>query len=285
VPARALAQAKGLHWMLDIGADAPRFLRGDAVRVKQILLNLVNNAIKFTEHGGVALSAGAGTGGVRLRVRDDGPGIAEATRTRLFQRFAQADGAARFGGSGLGLAICRELVARMGGQISLESEPGQGSTFVVDLPLGAADAGELPSAAPAIIDATAQQPVVPVLRILLVEDDAVVADVIAGLLTAFGHVVTHAAQGLAALAEFDAAPFDLALIDLDLPAVDGLALARLLRAREAQSGKVRIPLIGISARSAGDEEALCLAAGMDAFLRKPLTGAMLVKAIAASAGP
>ena len=276
--AEALAGAKGLRWTLAIGADAPRWLRGDAVRVKQVLLNLVNNAIKFTERGSVQLGAAAGaTGGVRLQVCDDGPGIAEATRARLFQRFEQADGAARYGGSGLGLAICRELVARMGGKIGLDSEPGRGSTFTVDLPLAVVDADALPPPADATsgdrADAGAPRRS---LRVLLVEDDAVVADVIAGLLCSFGHVVTRAAQGLAALAEFDVAVFDLALIDLDLPAVDGLALARLLRAREAQTGKMRIPLIGISARSVGDEEALCLAAGMDAFLRKPLTGEMLV---------
>jgi CheY-like chemotaxis protein len=120
-------------------------------------------------------------------------------------------------------------------------------------------------------------------RILLVEDDATVAEVIAGLLAAQGHAVARVDQALAALAEFDAAPFDLALIDLDLPGVDGLALARMLRARETRCGRARMPLIGISARSVGDEAALCRDAGMDAFLRKPLAGAALADAIAAVA--
>jgi len=113
------------------------------------------------------------------------------------------------------------------------------------------------------------------LNVLLVEDDATVAAVIAGLLDAQGHRVRRVEHGLAALAEIDSAPFDLALLDLDLPGLDGLALARALRAREAQTGSPRLPLIGISARSAGNEGALCLGAGMDAFLRKPITGAAL----------
>ncbi len=116
--------------------------------------------------------------------------------------------------------------------------------------------------------------------ILLVEDDAIVAEVIVGLLQSQGHGVVHARHGLAAMAELETADCDIALIDLDLPGIDGLALARLLRTREEKSAKSRLPLIGISARSVGDEEALCLAAGMDAFLRKPVTGQMLAAAIA-----
>ena len=276
-----LARNKGLDWRTSVTADAPRHVRGDPVRVKQILLNLVNNAIKFTERGSVALDLARGPGGAaRLRVSDSGPGIAESTRARLFQRFVQADGAQRQGGSGLGLAICRELVACMGGEISLDSEPGRGSTFCVTLPLpetaaadAAPDAVSFPQAAGL---ATSSRP----LRILLVEDDPTVAEVIAQLLALHGHAVKHAAQGLAALTEFGAARYDAALIDLDLPGVDGLSLARMLRAREAQTGAGRMPLVGVSARSAGDEESLCLAAGMDAFLRKPVTGELLASTIA-----
>ncbi len=278
--AAPLARGKGLEWRIAVAPDAPQFVRGDPVRVKQILLNLVNNAIKFTEHGTVALELARGPGGTtQLRVSDSGPGIAESTRARLFQRFEQAAGAQRHGGSGLGLAICRELVACMGGEISLESEPGKGSTFCVDLPLpetGAAAGGVGVSFDPAVRRATSSRP----LRILLVEDDPTVAEVIARLLALHGHGVKHAVQGLAALTEFDAARYDAALIDLDLPGVDGLSLARMLRAREARTGAVRMPLIGISARSAGNEEAQCLAAGMDAFLRKPVTSELLASAIA-----
>ncbi len=276
-----LAHNKGLEWRIALAPDAPRFVRGDQVRVKQILLNLLNNAIKFTERGSVTLDLARGPGGAtQLRVSDSGPGIAESMHARLFQRFEQADGAQRHGGSGLGLAICRELVACMGGEISLDSGPGKGSTFCVNLPLPEVAAGDVSAeGVPFDFSAGTEARTRP-LHILLVEDDPTVAEVVTRLLALQGHSVRHAAQGLAALTEFDAARYDIALIDLDLPGVDGLSLARMLRAREARTGAGRMALIGISARSAGDEESLCLAAGMDAFLRKPVTGEMLASAIA-----
>jgi CheY-like chemotaxis protein len=247
-----------------------------------VLLNLVNNAIKFTERGTVALDLARGPGGAtQLRVSDSGPGIPESARARLFQRFEQAGGAQRHDGSGLGLAICRELVSRMGGEIALDSEPGRGSTFCVNLPLSEIGAG---SGSEAAVGAEVSPMPSRTLRILIVEDDPVVAKVMTGLLAVRGHAVTHAAQGLAALSEFEATRYDVALIDLDLPGVDGPALARMLRAREAQGAAPRTPLVGVSARSAGDEEALCLAAGMDAFLRKPVTGELLASTIAGLAG-
>jgi signal transduction histidine kinase/streptogramin lyase/FixJ family two-component response regulator len=277
-----LAQAKGLAWELRIDADAPQHVRGDGVRLRQILLNLVNNAIKFTEHGVVfvCLERGADNA-VQLRVRDSGPGIADTTRARLFQRFEQADGLQRRSGSGLGLAICRELIALMGGAITLDSSSGVGSTFRVTLPLPESDASAEKVENAASVGAAP----IAARSILLVEDDATVAAVICGLLQAQGHRVAHVAHGLAALAELEAVHYDVVLIDLDLPGVGGLALARMLRAREEKTvdlyrGKARMALVGISARSVGDEETLCLAAGMDAFLRKPVTGQVLAAAIA-----
>jgi signal transduction histidine kinase/streptogramin lyase len=270
--AQPLAQNKHLDWKLDIANETPKFVRGDEIRIKQILLNLVNNAIKFTEHGGVTLEVRRSSDGdIHFNISDSGPGIAESTRLRLFQRFAQAEGAQRYGGSGLGLSICRELVARMGGTVALDSAPGVGSTFRVSLPFVPVDAE--PSAEDAPLSESLSQIVAK--RVLLVEDDAIVSEVIAGLLRTQNHHVTHAVHGLAALAECETKNHDLAFIDLDLPGIDGLTLARMLRTRETQNGKARIPLIGISARSVGNEEALCLAAGMDAFVRKPVTGVIL----------
>ncbi|MDR3389564.1 MAG: ATP-binding protein [Rudaea sp.] len=272
-----LARDKGLTSDLHVAADAPRLVCSDGIRIRQILLNLVNNAVKFTERGGVLIALERGAGDMaQFSVRDSGPGIAEAARLRLFRRFEQADGAQRHGGSGLGLAICRELVARMGGQIALDSAPGHGSTFRVTLPLREVATGEN-------VENTASSPVaaaaVAPRTILLVEDDATVAAVIVALLQAQGHRLTHARHGLAAMAELEAAGCDIALIDLDLPGIDGLALARMLPTRERKTGKLPLPLIGISARSVGDEEALCLAAGMNAFLRKPVTGELLALAM------
>jgi CheY-like chemotaxis protein len=157
----------------------------------------------------------------------------------------------------------------MDGRIEVDSEVGVGSTFRVSLPLPRVAAAS-PDVTPRIVSPQAS-------RILLVEDDAIVAAVIAGLLRVNAHEVVHVANGLAALSESGTSHFDIALIDLDLPGVDGLALARMLR---AQGSGARLPMIGISARSVGDEERLCLDAGMDAFLRKPITGAMLDESLA-----
>ncbi len=244
--------------------------RRDGMRIKQIFLNLANNAIKFTEHGKVAIALGRGEDGVaEFQVTDTGPGISAATRARLFQRFEQAEGAQRHGGSGLGLAICRELIARMGGGIAVHSELGAGSMFRVRLPL--TEIAEIPStqtASPAVEPESKSD----TRRILLVEDDATVAAVMRGLLEMQGHVVVHALNGLAALSELAGAQFALVLLDLDLPGIDGFALARMIRASEVKSGEVHSPLIAVTARSGGNEEAQCLAAGMEAFLRKPVTG-------------
>jgi CheY-like chemotaxis protein len=153
--------------------------------------------------------------------------------------------------------------------------PGIGSTFRITLPLP-----EIPDAAQNMQDATtSSDSAIAARNILLVEDDAIVAAVISGLLQTQGHCVTHVAHALAALVEVESAHYDVALIDLDLPGVDGLTLARMLRTREAQQGNERLVLIGISARCVGDEEALCLAAGMQAFLRKPVTAALLAATI------
>jgi CheY-like chemotaxis protein/anti-sigma regulatory factor (Ser/Thr protein kinase) len=276
--AEPLAKSKGLDWKATIEGDAPRHVRGDALRVKQVVLNLLNNAIKFTAAGEVTFQLARGTDGAALfTVRDTGPGIAAADQARLFQRFEQIDGPQRRSGSGLGLAICRELVARMGGEIMLESTPGRGSTFCVRVPLAEVAA---PVAQPA---ATALMPATSAGRILLVEDDATVAAVVVGLLVAEGHRVQHVDNALAALAELATSSYDIVFIDLDLPGIDGFTLARMIRTRAA--GAACPCLIGISARSGGDEEALCLGAGMQAFVRKPVTAAVLQSLIHQMAPP
>ncbi|WP_374473597.1 ATP-binding protein [Arenimonas sp.] len=270
---RPLAEAKGLAFSLRCDAAVPAHLRGDATRVRQILLNLASNAIKFCERGELAIHVGPRQPlGIVMVVRDTGPGLGAEQQARLFRRFepgqpASADG--RYGGSGLGLAISQELAAAMGGSISVQSEPGRGASFRVELPLPAVD-----SPPPAEATPPPEQP--EGRRLLLVEDDAVVAAVVTGLLERQGHRVVHAAHGLAALSELQAGGFDLALLDLDLPGLDGFELARLLRAQ----GR-RLPLLAITARADAGAEPQARAAGMDGFLRKPVTGAMLAEALAA----
>ena len=266
-----LAQAKGLGFSLRCDPGLPVALRGDATRVRQILFNLGHNAIKFCDQGSVALEVSPQPGaGIVLKVRDSGPGLSQDQQARLFRRFER--GAARDGdhggGSGLGLAICRELAAAMGGAIRVSSEAGRGAEFVVELPLAA-------SGLPAAAARTGADLPGPALDLLLVEDDAVVAEVVCGLLSRLGHRVVHAPHGLAALAELELSRFDLALLDLDLPGIDGLALARLIRGKG-----LALPMVALTARADAEAEPAARRAGMDGFLRKPVTGEILAEAIA-----
>jgi signal transduction histidine kinase/CheY-like chemotaxis protein len=263
---RPLAERKRLAFRCELADGVPARLHGDVQRVRQIVLNLVGNAIKFTEHGEVRLVfAGALPTGLQLDVADTGPGLAEAQRARLFQRFEPGD-VRRHGGSGLGLAISQELAVLMGGGIELLSPPGTGCRFRVTLPL--------PVAAAPMPQAEASATVSP-LDLLLVEDDPTVADVLLGLLRAQGHRVVHAPNGLQALAALDQQAFDAGLFDLDLPGMDGIELARVLGHRGTG-----LALIAVTARSESDVEQRAREAGFDAFLRKPVSGGMLAAALA-----
>ena len=273
---RPLAASKQLAFDTHIVADVPRGMRGDAARVRQILLNLGNNAIKFTERGSVriVLARDAGGDGLRISIADTGPGMNARQCERLFERFEQGEGACaatRHGSSGLGLAICRELAAAMGGAIVVESTPGIGTRFDVSLPLAESDPPQAACAPPATPHAGARA-----LKLLLVEDDPIIVEVLQGLLRMQGHDIVRAPHGLAALSELENASFDAALLDLDLPGVNGIDLTRLIRARD-----MRLPLLAVTARADADAEAEARAAGMDGFLRKPVTGEMLAEALEA----
>ncbi|QYR53453.1 hybrid sensor histidine kinase/response regulator [Lysobacter soyae] len=245
---------------------------GDVVRVRQVLMNLVGNAIKFTASGVVNLSHAIEANGIHVfRVRDTGPGMDAEQCKRVFERFEQADGALtahRHGGSGLGLAISSELVIGMGGRLTVSSVPGSGSTFSVHIPLRTVDI-PVASALPVHPGSTQAGH-----RILLVEDDETVAEVLSGMLTQAGHHVAHAVHGLAALVELSARRFDLAILDLDLPAIDGFDLARQLRV----SGFAG-PILAVSARTDADAETSSRDAGFNRFLRKPIRTADLLAAI------
>jgi CheY-like chemotaxis protein len=271
----ALAGQKGLRFVVDNTLPAGTRTVGDELRVRQILLNLLGNAVKFTSHGEVRLTLRAITAGrgLHIEVSDTGPGISTDQQERLFRRFEQADGArtaAQYGGSGLGLAICRELALAMQGQIGVQSQLGVGTRFTVTLPLPLEQgATGMPGAA------EGEQWVLPPLRILLVEDDLTVAEVVSGLLSARGHQVVHAEHALAALREVSEAPFEVVLMDLDLPGLGGIALAEHLRSQGFE-----MPLIAVTARTDPSIEQQARDAGFDAFLRKPVTGDLLVEAIA-----
>ena len=265
-----LAKQRGLAFAMAVAEGTQRHARGDVARVRQILLNLLGNAVKFTERGTVSLRVSKlEPEGVCFEVADTGPGLNAEQKSRLFRRFEQAEGtrtAARYGGSGLGLAISQELAAAMDGRIEIDSAPGEGTRFSVCLPLQPAmnpqvreDTGEA--------DATALRS----FSLLLVEDDPTVADVLTGLLRLQGHHVVHVPHGLAALAAVAMTPFDAALLDLDLPGMDGLALARQLRIQGFTQ-----PLVAVTARADAGAEPEAMEAGFDHFIRKPMTKAMLV---------
>ncbi|MBW8823836.1 MAG: response regulator, partial [Xanthomonadales bacterium] len=268
------ALRKGLLFSASVDDEVAPALRGDVVRVRQILLNLIGNAIKFTEHGRIDMHVSRGDAqGIVVEVRDTGPGMNAEQQARLFRRFEQAEGARtaeRYGGSGLGLAISQELASAMGGRITVDSTPGEGTCFRVALPLPQADSAGVPPET----SMSAQPAIHGKLRLLMVEDDLTIAEVLAGMLLAQGHDVVHAPHGLAALTEAASDSFDAALLDLDLPGMDGFDLARTLRAN-GFDGR----LLAVTARADAEAETLARAAGFDGFLRKPVTRDLLARAL------
>lgn len=275
-----LAAERGLALDARIDPVAPRHVRVDATRLREVLLNLLSNALKFTARGridvGLAPDPEVG-GGLLLSVCDTGPGMDGDAVARLFGRWEQGRGPRRRGSSGLGLSISRRLVELMGGRIAVDTAPGAGATFRVHLVLPACDppAAPSPRGEPAAAASGG-------LSLLLVEDDAVVREALAGLLGAAGHRVEAGANGLDALRLLGEHRFDAALFDLDLPGVDGLRLARMVRKRPG--AEAALPLLAITANAAPGIELLCREAGFDAFVRKPASlqvlGAALLTAVA-----
>jgi signal transduction histidine kinase/ligand-binding sensor domain-containing protein/CheY-like chemotaxis protein len=273
-----LVRAKGIACVLEIAPDVPREVLVDATRLRQILLNLMNNALKFTQRGEIRLEARRERDQLVLCVSDSGPGISAAECARLFQRFEQTRLGERSGGSGLGLAIVHQLAQLMDGRVDVQSTVGEGSRFCVHLPLAEAAAPAAargahddaapparPQAAALRLGADRERPLA-TQRVLLVEDDAATREVMAALLGELGAEVRSADQPMLALHYADAG-LGLIVSDLDLPAMNGLQLLPLLRQRSAPA----LPAIAITARSEANTEAEARAAGFDAFLRKPIT--------------
>jgi CheY-like chemotaxis protein/HPt (histidine-containing phosphotransfer) domain-containing protein len=272
------AREKGLALHASIASDVPTALRGDAGRLRQVLLNLVGNAIKFTDVGEVCIDVrrrGPGEARVPLEVsvRDTGIGIPPEAQARLFQEFTQVDGSAtrRYGGTGLGLAICRRIALAMGGEIAVDSRPGAGARFTVAVAL---DRAHAPLAAETDAAASAVTP----LRILLAEDNAVNREVALGLLKRHGHSVTVVTDGGQAVATARAGGFDVILMDVHMPGMDGTEASRIIRSFPAPAG--RVPIVALSASVLKDEIDICFEAGMDEFLAKPLDPAALARVLA-----
>ena len=273
---------KGLHLTCNVDPAVPARLIGDPVRIRQVLTNLAANAVKFTDSGEVVLEARlrettTDLPTIRLAVRDTGIGIPREHQAIVFESFAQLQGNPdqNQGGTGLGLTICRSLVELMQGRIGLESTPGQGSTFWVELRLAAARS-DSPTIEPTA-DAT-DAPMGARLRVLLVEDHAISRQVAAAMIERLGCQVDSVADGRDALAVLDAGPYDVVFMDMQLPGLDGLAATAELRRREARTGR-HVPVIALTANAMTDDRQRCLQAGMDDYLAKPLRTRALRQAL------
>ena len=267
------AQAKDLALLMPDDLPGPVRVHGDMVRLRQVLNNLVGNAIRHTQSGSVSVQVKLDSLGrsLRLEVHDTGRALSSDDQRHLFERFSGHDNSiARVAGGGVGLAISRELVHAMAGSIDVRSELDRGNCLGVQLPLR----WELEASLPLEHAGDGQGRPPLALRILLVEDDLTVAGVICALLRARGHQVSHAINGLQALSLIVTEPFDVGLLDLDLPGLDGLSLARQIRAM----GK-RLPLLAVTARSDAQAEQDVRQAGFDAYVRKPVTGVLLAEAL------
>jgi signal transduction histidine kinase/ActR/RegA family two-component response regulator len=275
---RVMAQAKGLEFSLEIDEGAHGWWRGDADRLKQIVGNLLSNAVKFTAHGFVDAKVGVVEGGaLTLTVKDSGVGIAPEKLPTLFEKFTQADNSAtrRFGGTGLGLAICRELTQMMGGAIHVESREGLGSTFTVELPLPRGEGGQAAEPAAQRTDDNA-------LRILAAEDNPTNQQVLAAVMDSLGLEVEIVGDGRQAVDAWKLQAYDLILMDIQMPVMDGIAAAREIRETEVREARRRTPIVALTANALTHQIEEYLAVGMDGHVAKPIEIAKLYEAISAA---
>ena len=269
-----MAEKKGLTLDLDLAPDAAGVRVGDAARLRQILSNLISKALKFTSVGGVVIMArGLGEGGAAgllLSVRDTGIGVPAEKMTMLFQKFTQLDASTtrRFGGTGLGLAICHELASLMGGRVWAESVEGQGSTFHVELPLarmaGAPRTGSLGAAD------DGPEAEGGALRVLAAEDNPTNQMVLSTILQIFGADLQLVGDGAAAVEAWECGEYDVVLMDVQMPVMDGVAATREIRRREAEQNRPRTPIIALSANAMIHQVKEYTAAGMDGHVAKPI---------------
>ncbi|MEW6703676.1 MAG: ATP-binding protein [Pseudomonadota bacterium] len=278
LPMQPQATAKGLALRVEREPDLPRHVMADATRVKQVLFNLLSNAIKFSDAGSVTLSVQRGETGdgrpiLRFVVSDTGVGMDETMQAKLFRRFAQGDDSRsrRHPGTGLGLEISRTLARLMGGDITVRSAPGEGSSFTFELPLQEAEPPAVH--APPLLEATVRP-----LSVLVAEDHPVNRKYIAALLDKLGHRASFADDGEQAVQAVQRTPFDVVLMDLHMPGLDGLAATRAVRALPGPARHT--PIVALTADAFAETRERCLAAGMDDFLAKPVQPGALAEVLA-----
>jgi CheY-like chemotaxis protein/HPt (histidine-containing phosphotransfer) domain-containing protein len=284
------ARTKSLSLEVIVAPDVPQFIRADAGRLRQAVLNLLGNAVKFTEAGGISLEASVvprdGAQMLRLCVVDSGIGVAADKIDRLFQSFSQADASIsrRFGGSGLGLAISKKLIERMGGRIGVESAEGKGSTFWFEVPLVRAAVTDVALGARQLtqqkIDAAlgVVQKLGRPVRLLVVEDNATNLLVANSVLAKFGITPDVAGNGLEALEAIKRTPYDVVFMDVHMPEMDGLEATRAIRALPPPVSTV--PIIALTANAFGGDIDNCRKAGMNGHIGKPFRREELIVAIA-----
>jgi PAS domain S-box-containing protein len=273
------ARQKGIQLRVDVAPQVPTMVNGDPMRLRQVLMNLIGNAIKFTECGSVTVEIHYRAEAECLRlmgaVIDTGIGVPADRHSQIFEAFAQADGSTtrRFGGTGLGLTICKRLLQLMNGSIWVESQPGHGSAFRFTVEVRPALSAD---AAPHQHSASAQPVSDRPLKILLAEDNRVNQMVVVRLLQRSGHSIRVAGNGLEAVHLFGKDQYDAVLMDVQMPEMDGLEATRLIRKMESESGtNRRIPVIALTAHAMAGDEQICIEAGMDGYLSKPLDPRML----------
>ncbi len=275
----ATARNKGIALELAFAPEARGFFDGDAARIRQVLCNLISNAVKFTEAGGVYVEVVVASSGIRLCVQDTGPGVPPGFAERMFEKFTQADSSMtrRFGGTGLGLAISRELSEAMGGSITVANPPEGGARFVVELPLSRSS-GTVPQPAPGLspkaVTASAG------LRILAAEDNAINQLVLRTLLDQIGVESVIVDGGAEAIEAWESDDFDLVLMDVQMPGMDGPTATRVIRAAEAATGRRRTPIVALTANVMSHQLEDYADAGMDAFVSKPIAVTDLYSTIA-----
>jgi signal transduction histidine kinase/AmiR/NasT family two-component response regulator len=273
------ARAKRLEFRLDFDPRVAGQWRGDGPRVRQILSNLVSNAVKFTHTGEVVVRVAASATGVRIEVADTGIGIATDRVAHLFEKFVQADSSATraYSGTGLGLAISQELCRAMGGAISVDSAPGRGSTFTVELPLRQIQR-VASAAAPSALGGRADGE----LRVLAAEDNPINRTVLKALLSQFDVEPTVVENGAEAVRAWESAHWDLILMDVQMPVMDGPTATMTIRAREGLQGRPRTPILAITANVQAHQVASYRAAGMDDVIAKPIKVDELLAAMSAA---
>ena len=278
----ALLREKPVSLTFDLDPEAVGAYRGDPMRVRQILYNLLSNAVKFTGSGEVRVTLHGEAGGIRLSVTDTGIGMSQSELARLFVRFAQADASTtrRFGGTGLGLAIASELTTMMGGTLTAESQVGVGSTFTTCLPLERVFTVQAPASIPAEPETCCDSGS---LRVLAAEDNAVNQVVLRTLLEQIGVEVTVVGNGAEAIAAWREVPWDVILMDVQMPVMDGLSATREIRAAEALEGRARTPIIALTANAMTHQVAEYRSTGMDGHIAKPIDVRALYEALDAIA--